>query len=484
MCDWLLFDCDQFQFFFSLGLLRVAYNPHCMVAIGEDFGKLVQWEKGACHRWDMIGYATATTALRVQLRVSTFLRKMVDVLTGDTSVETQRGRDIWDSLAKSSFEPKGYFVAESRYSKQAFCGAPSFDVQRISEIIESQSHAVKDDLWQMQMDPSYARLTIAEAERSFRRTKGDDIDRQQRLSTAPLRVYSAATVWAPMSRKFKEFRTIYEAYCDKICVGEPLPEEYEQALENLETLVHIEHLTTLARLKHSVLDNIAFQDSVSEYKFAGKGQESSPGAIYYNDPLFWHLNELTGQGPNNLRLCALTHIVHIDLYLSDVSEKERARIDQALYDELSLMAAINEISMMIKFHRSRQKTMRKWGNLHCLDVSDVPRIVPYLIGRCELGHERLWNAVKKLQSLPMPTEKKLQRDSLVQNRALHDALNFYWEEVRAVFTAGVENTKVSASSATACISASLHEGYDKYVEDEQREMLRAIEDRGMCYQPY
>jgi hypothetical protein len=47
--DWIPFECEQFFGTFHGGVLKIAYNPHSVVASGLQFGTLVQWEQGPGH---------------------------------------------------------------------------------------------------------------------------------------------------------------------------------------------------------------------------------------------------------------------------------------------------------------------------------------------------------------------------------------------------------------------------------------------------
>jgi hypothetical protein len=115
---------------------RIAYNPHCIVMHGSDFGHLVQWEKEGAHRWDMIPYPLAQLILRAQHIFSSFLRDVVDLLLAPEPQNATKGTTYWNQLVECGFSEKSRTIEKQPYRKPAFTPAPSFDLQSIFEMFK------------------------------------------------------------------------------------------------------------------------------------------------------------------------------------------------------------------------------------------------------------------------------------------------------------------------------------------------------------
>lgn len=243
--DWMLFDIEQFQLGFHSGLLNFAFNPHCMVAIGENFGKLVPWNKATAHRWDSIGYPAARMALRAQVKISDFLQKMVACLLPQESKDTTGGRDQWDVMAKASFRTTNSLIAESAFHTQPFSTAPGFDIGVIYSIVKARYDAAADELEQMQTNPEYLRYTLDEKSKSLRSVKDEDI-RQLELYMAPLTPYKRCYVWSLLVAKVRHFVNVWNEFCDDMRVGRPPPMKYQQELMRLDGILRTEQAGCMA----------------------------------------------------------------------------------------------------------------------------------------------------------------------------------------------------------------------------------------------
>lgn len=136
--DWILFDCRQVKSSFQLCYLETAYKPHCVVAFGPDFGKLVQREKDASHKWDTIGYTAARLALKALLNLTGFLCNMMESLLEADLSQATKGHMAWDRLAKQGFRKADAEGTVWAYADSAYSAAPKPDFKRIVELFTTQ----------------------------------------------------------------------------------------------------------------------------------------------------------------------------------------------------------------------------------------------------------------------------------------------------------------------------------------------------------
>lgn len=158
--EWIVFDCRQMRTSFHIGRSDIAYNPHCVIALERDFGKLVQWDKNAAHKWDMIGYAAARLALIAQRSLTDLLRRMAELLIEGDLSHAAKGRIAWNKLAEQRFKEVDCEGTVWTYAESAFSAPPNFDINHIVEMFTTQRNAAEDDLWLLQTDPHYLRQLV------------------------------------------------------------------------------------------------------------------------------------------------------------------------------------------------------------------------------------------------------------------------------------------------------------------------------------
>jgi hypothetical protein len=147
MTDWILFDGEQLNKGFHLDVFDMAYNPHWVVAYGEKFGKLVQWEASACHRYDIIGYSCARQILRVQRSILGLLRTVVDHLLKHRRDRIPDDNSYWNDMVMNGFRNLEKDLVGSSYYERAVFGPPIFNICRIILALQARLDAADDELW-------------------------------------------------------------------------------------------------------------------------------------------------------------------------------------------------------------------------------------------------------------------------------------------------------------------------------------------------
>ena len=57
--DFVMLDAFQMRASVENGNLSREYNENCVILFGDEYGKLVQWNRAQCHRWNCIAYLRA-----------------------------------------------------------------------------------------------------------------------------------------------------------------------------------------------------------------------------------------------------------------------------------------------------------------------------------------------------------------------------------------------------------------------------------------
>ncbi|KAK3716363.1 hypothetical protein LTR37_006513 [Vermiconidia calcicola] len=488
-CEWVMFDCEQVRTHFHSSVLNIAYNPHCVIAYGKDFGKLVQWNKDAAHRWDVIGYPCARLILRTQQKISDFLRTMVDLLLGKDLEAASKGRHEWDCLVASAFKQQSSLITESPYCRQAFAAAPKFSAELIVETFTSQLHAAQDDGIQVQTDPVYVRQLFDDIDAS--RAYGI-IDRKlhrKMLLRAPLTRIVRADTWDWLLSEAESLLRTQRTYSDKTQVGMPLPEEYLAAITRFEVLLKNQFNRQVEELTDLLCTSQGFErhfQSVGNTYMQTTGSEKN----LKSDFLFWNLSEITGY-ESELGQRTSFHMECIDEHLSQASYKERGKVSQELYDHLADMATVDGALCALKYHRSRQK-LYKIPRSKTFDPDSIrayfSEATKVSILQCDEERQSLWEAVETFRNLPLPT-RAVNRQTLLRLKNLHGGLSTFWEELRTAVDDKIDDwcreigrdgrdyaEQVIKMVVTSVFNVSGTPEYRWALEQEQEAILSAIEE--------
>lgn len=489
--DWIRFDFEQLCAKFHAGCLRTAWNPHAVVTSGPQFGRLVQWQKSVAHRWDTCGYPAARLVLRAQLKLSEFLSGMEDSLLRSGVDQALFGRDQWDLITSTSYKSEVRLVADSVYSNQAFCAPPAFNSQRIFDICQMMHRAAEDELYHAQTDPGYIRYVFDEAAKLRLGSPSMQDTVQERIYMAPLELYCRESSWSFLLTMTARFGFIEQQHLDQIRPREELPKAYSNAIRDLEEVIAGEFHVGEQRVSKLISGNAQFQawlvrrSAQGQPKRKKKKSRTAADDAFLEDPLYWNLQALSSSRVDGDHRDASFHIAFIDEILSFSSQKEKARLDSTIYSALSEVAALDEMLRMINCHKSRQprsvwEPAQFKGNFSL----GFQKIIPQAIQDCPSGEKRLLHASQLLQRLPDPRFKEPARKSLEEHKALHAALELYWQEMRSVVIEGAtkpndlseQNAQIFAKYTSATLSAEYKVG----VQEEQKILLKAIEEKDMC----
>ena len=422
--EWISFDRGFIQTYFNQGHLQCAYNPRCVMIQGPEFGSLVQWSRDAAHRWQMIGYPLARQLLRVQAKISGFLRPIVTALLDPSEQEAPQGRDAWDHLVATFFKHEDSIVTPSAYCNQVFAPPPKFDLCHILQAVHTRMCAAIDEAQLMQADPIYLRCLLRQLEIGPVYELMDEKARQRMLYMSSIQPMLNRNAWGVVAGTAAELLRYSLERRQGILY---LPKQYEDCLRSVEAALRLQFETLIHELLRFLADSRAF----SRHYQNGQ-QTTDPEIAYRTDPFFWALTEIVAQ---NIKVNwpAARCLSFIEEHLAKSSQKERARIDQQMYDQLSDIAFVDEILTAIKAHRSytplshnskEAKPLKE--NLYKNKISGVMLELFY---GCSRDIE-VQDALQAFLRAPMP-RKASNKEKLEYNNVLHEKFTEYWEVFRS-----------------------------------------------------
>lgn len=422
--EWISFDKEVIQIYFNTGKLRRAYNPQCVVVQGPHFGSLVQWSENEAHWWQMIGYPLARHLLRVQSKIANLLRKVTEVLLDRAAEQAPQGRDFWNHLVSTSFKQEGCFVAASAYYSQVFAPPPRFDPLRIYKLLETRCRAAIDEAQLVQADPLYLRRLLRQVENSTMFALMSEKQKRQMLYMYSIGSMVKRNIWGYMGSVAREMVKYPPQERQGIL---HLSKEYEKELRKLEAAVRVRFEVLVNELGGFFATSRTFQ-----YHFREGVQITDPEIAFRTDPLFWALVELAAQIVDS-NWPAVRCFSFIEEHLAKSSAKERARIDQTLYDHLADMAFTDELLSAIKAHRSYTPLARNSKKATELYEKFVgPSISGIMIDIFHAGRKdaEIHDALQEFSRAPIP-KKASNKEKLEYNIALNEKFKEYWHIFRA-----------------------------------------------------
>lgn len=347
--EWALFDSEQVKVPFNLTTyIQVAYNPHCVSMNGETFGKLITSDATRAHNFDIVGYPRARIILQAQSALSTLLRRITKTILECQLDSAAKGRDLWDAMSASGFRKSTHTVSISVRFNQPFSAPPKFNLRQVVETLRSRRDAAADELWLLQVDPAYTRQYLAQRKSNGKYNALGEQQRQQYVVSWMLLALEMFNRWQEMVRQAEKVIDI-EIRCQSEVKGrERLQVEYANALRGLQYTLEIHFGALLASLRHRTANAGTFEyyfnrDSNGIVKSYVKDEDD----IFEEDPLLWNLIGLKDYY-HPLALDPSWHIAFIDDVLTSASPRERARIDTALYNHISDLAAMSDAVSAMK----------------------------------------------------------------------------------------------------------------------------------------
>ncbi|KAK4553212.1 hypothetical protein LTR86_009742 [Recurvomyces mirabilis] len=444
---WVMFDVAQMKHGAENGTLARNYNPNCVVMYGKDYGKLVLWDRVQCHRWHCIGFPRAALVLEAQATLLGFLSRVVDLIMAPGSDnKTVQNSSV---TTPEGFRGSGQVEFWSSMANQAFSPPPAFEPFETLRQAQAQLAAAEDHLYLLQADPSYIHGILTKQKRAEVFTKASSKE-LWKILVGDLMVYPITHVLhlRDLVDECEHVATMYGKYRDGIVLGSALPKEYERSLMALELLCINLYLAQSKRLPDLLPKSPGFSRNY-KYVPAGKGKvghtlrtigadSGEKGwvnkAYYLHEPLHFALLMLE-QDPQDNNAFNIPYLMSfIDDHLANAEAKERARIDQTLYDHLARMSVYAEIWLKLRMHRPApfgvpfsydvmtddEKKRRTW--LHWRSTPGNPTMAEY---------DELSQQLKSFHDAGVPAGKHDQK-WLTGMKTARSALSDFWAAARKV----------------------------------------------------
>ncbi|KAK4908663.1 hypothetical protein LTR49_022475 [Elasticomyces elasticus] len=420
---WAMFDCEQLE----IGVQ--SYNPHCVVLYGKFYGSLIPWNAASAHRQDIVGYPKATLILEAQQILTTFLRKMVDLVLANGLEAAAQDRAQWDALAVSDFQTERVAGSLSR-RLGAYRAPPCYRIDDIVRMLVERCEVMFEELLLQQHDSVYFRNYLSRVSSTAFMAALDEDARQKQAVTHAL----GYVLWADVMRvalehaKFAQF--VQKPHEDQVKPGKPLPAEYACALKLLE-----QHLTTVFAGQLKDLRRLRILTRTFEAQNNYKGGQiglckiESREELFRLDPLLWNV---IGLEDNRDREHEPTfYLEYLDYLMSESGDHKRANLDHLLATHISNMTLIDDILTAIRCHRPQPELSSDdelLKRLAKLAPPGLPELIHTGFTNWWPEQDTLWPPLKALLDVPLPAAK-LSRASLAQRKDLRRASEAFWTVV-------------------------------------------------------
>lgn len=383
------FDSKQMECGIYFQAIQRPFVNSCALKLYGDrneYGQLVEfedvdedgdsgWDK--MEREDALAPADGLTLLEAQEKLLSFLVSIVELLLQDLDTSPGYLRDasppttalLCEGPTQTPDVTGTYWTSLSKAnSLRPYSPPPTFQLSRLSEIASGRNEQLQDHLWLMRTDPNYFYQTAKGIdEHRIERLLGGDKKPHEifqkpvyydRLAGAVIDdAYSAAGNWLLISQEVELVESI--AKNTKVIVGKPLERNYEKALSHLQMLLEKVLKARIERIKALTMSNPAFSHLFVRFPTdparptiisAQLRNNTSIDSLYKEDRLLWVLLSLSSE-IYTFAFSLSNLLDELDYIMEQSPKTEGARISQLLYDAIGDVAALNEMLVMLKYHR-------------------------------------------------------------------------------------------------------------------------------------
>lgn len=360
--DWATFDGRQLIISWAMGYFDLNYSAKCVIMYGPRYGELVDWQAGSAHRADIIGFPKACLILEGQAYLMGALRKIVDKILEGVDLSKPANSEKWKLMTKLGFRHTNEVELWSPYTNQAFSAPPVFSIDNLISIAQTRLDALADHLWFLQTEPPYMRRYIRLlCQGEFYRTVDKDAAGAL-LSTQLFQDVSTYWQWIWIKSECMYVKSVHDRFRDSIRPGECLPSVYDRALGALELLLVNEVLHRTSSFETLIPQRPGFshkwnfqwrpKDGVTVFKVDRKpGASVDQKDLFDKDPLEWCLIQMQAKTDTQTNYDHAILFAFLENHLAASGSKEKARVDEFLYQKLSDLAACHEMLVSVRSHR-------------------------------------------------------------------------------------------------------------------------------------
>lgn len=486
--DWAVFDCSQMTLSWASGWFDVDYSAMCVVIHGPRYGDFVDWEAGAAHRGDILGFPRARLVVEAQAYLMKILCNIVDnILDGFDDTQPARTEKWRELTTTGGFKRTGEVEFWSPYTNQAFSAPPLLDTGYLMSLAKTRLDVMGDHLWYLQCDLSYMRrhIKILFDTEIYKRARNTEVGAF--LVRDIYREVLSYYWWRWIEIECRHVDQMHKQFGDSAYPGQPLPVQYDRALGALELLL-VNQVIYRTKTLEEVLP---FAPGFSKH-WSLQGEADLPQGTsrlsriaptntkesLADDPLDWCLIQILGEPDKQ------THFDHAMLFaflynhLATTTSKQKARLDQVIYQKLSDISTCHEMLLSVRLHRpqNRARALEEviesenregWKRMEC----ESPAVLKQAL---EIVGSAL---VEDFYQRKGPSGPR-NMGWLKQSQALRAALEKFWASMRAIIRRefdGSAFSPVERDSLLQIVSANLGQQYVDAVQSEREMVLANIE---------
>ncbi|MCJ1385691.1 hypothetical protein MMC17_008814 [Xylographa soralifera] len=472
----------------ALGHFDVQFSGKCVVMYGPNYGELVDWQAGPAHRADIIGFPKARLILEAQAYLMGALHKIVDKILEGVDLDKPAATEKWKLMTKFGFRHTNEVELWSPYTNQAFSAPPVFSIDNLISIAQARFNAVGDHLWFLQTEPAYMRRYIRLlCQGEFYKTiKKDAVGAI--LTTELFDDVLSYWHWSWIRSECVHVKSAHDRFRDSIHPGAPLPRVYDRALGALELLLVNEVLRRGTRFGEIMPHRPGFSHKwtfkwrpdtgPTSFQLRRKtGASVDQKKLIDEDPLEWCLSQMQAEPDKQTNYDHAIMFAFLEYHLAGSDPKEKARVDEVLYQKLSDLAVCHEMLVSVRLHRPQNEAR---------DMDEVEqsekrvtwkgrKIGGYLTDDdcITLGTALL----RDFYEAPLPGGQK-NAIWLSRSQTIRTALEAFWSGLRKTPKMVFELSDFDpdeTQASLAVISANLTQEYEDIIHAEQQQILHGIE---------
>lgn len=183
--------------------------------------------------------------------------------------------------------------------------------------------------------------------------------------------YDASTYWrwSWIKSECEYVKSVHDRFRDSIRPGECLPPVYDRALGALELLLVNEVIHRASDLGMVMPQRPGFShnwnlqcrpsDGRTVFKLDRKiGAPVDQKELFDKDPLEWCLTQMQAEPDKQTNYDHAILFAFLENHLANSNPKEKARVDEVLYQRLSGLAACHEMLVSVRLHRPQKHQFR------------------------------------------------------------------------------------------------------------------------------
>ncbi|KAK5694016.1 hypothetical protein LTR97_009634 [Elasticomyces elasticus] len=398
----LILDLESTSAAFQECLVKVNYNCHCVIVCPEagSIGDMAPFESMQVHRGDTVGFPRAELAFEAGHELSDMLLKLVTRIMSIND-GTVTGRATFDSHVATTLSTlnRGHFYSEGVYKSPSTTGLDHlFDM-----LISGYPKPRRKHMVQAMLD---AIRNVSHAERT--------------------------------AQELRNAVEVFRLNQSGVRRGQPLPIAYDRALGLLRSVLERHYIIYKCSLKSHMSQNSAFQDSfswntteVEEELLVVAHPKPEEMPTLRKDPLFWCILQVCRVNSDETLASRTARVRHIEELLQ--SEVQKKRLDQGLYDQISILTTVNEVINELAGQVPYGSGVGRDSEMVEIEffLKELD-ILPNSIQAAQKIRSQLLELLKSLMEAPLPKPTPT-REALHRTRNLHSVATSFWDSFLAAY---------------------------------------------------